>query len=137
MSNELTDSKLTETGTVPNLVRHETGSQGDNKGNIASGGNATIHDRTALYVSIFSMVLSALCLGLFLMQTFLMPQIIDSKVAAGVASARAGMEQQVAQAQATSNLYRTEALITKDKLEELRNKLNEKGMKIPTLDGHD
>jgi hypothetical protein len=46
---------------------------------------ATIHDRTALYISIFSMVLSALCLGLFLMQTFLMPQIIDAKIQAGVA----------------------------------------------------
>lgn len=85
MSDESTSSNETD---LPAMHRHE---RGDNsiRGNSAPVANATINDRTSLYLAIIAMVLAALCLGLFLMQTFLMPQIIDAKVAAGVAKAAA------------------------------------------------
>ena len=84
MNSESTDSKMSEPrDTDPTMQRHEREDHSirDNSAPVAS---ATIHDRTALYVSIFSMVLSALCLGLFLMQTFLMPQIIKDYKEKGI-----------------------------------------------------
>jgi hypothetical protein len=127
MSSESTDSKPSVTGdnAPPPMMRHEAGSLGENKGTIAQGGSATIHDRTALYISIFAMVLSALCLGLFLMQTFLMPQIIDAKIQAGSAKA-----------EAVANEARTNARVALDKVEDIRPKLAEQGIKIKPLDGH-
>lgn len=88
MNNESTDLNKSEIA-VPNQVRHEnaSGAISDNKGTIAKGGEATINDRTGLYIAIISLVFASLCLGLFLMQTILMPQIIDSKIAAGMAKA--------------------------------------------------
>jgi hypothetical protein len=122
MSNESTSSK--ETDDLPAMHRHE---RGDNsiRGNSAPVANATIHDRTSLYLAIVAMVLSALCLGLFLMQTFLMPQIIDAKVAAGMA-----------QAQATAVTANQHARVALDKVEDFRTKLAAKGIDVPPLDGH-
>jgi hypothetical protein len=64
MSNESTSSN--ETDDLPAMHRHE---RGDNsiRGNSAPVANATIHDRTALYIAIIAMVLSALALGMVIM----------------------------------------------------------------------
>lgn len=100
---------------MPSQVRREHSPE---HSNVAT---ATIHDRTALYVSIFSMVLSALCLGLFLMQTFLMPQIIDSKVAAGVA-----------RAEAIAHTADTNARVALDKVEQTQVQLGAAGLVKPS-----
>jgi hypothetical protein len=126
MSNESTDLKRTETGAneAPHQVRRENSPDHSihADGSVAT---ATIHDRTSLYLAIIAMVLSALCLGLFLMQTFLMPQIIDAKVAAGMA-----------QAQATAVTANQHARVALDKVEDFRTKLAAKGIDVPPLDGH-
>jgi cobalamin biosynthesis protein CobD/CbiB len=99
-------------------------------GPVGQGGdaNATIHDRTGLYLAIIAMVLSALCLGLFLMQTFLMPQIIDAKVQAGIADARAAMQQQVADATAVAQAGKEHARIALDEVQRANAQLEAKGL---------
>lgn len=118
MNNESTGSNENAT---PAMRRHEPHSI-NTEGPVAV---ASLTDRTALYIAIIAMVLSALCLGLFLMQTFLMPQIIEARVEAGMAEAnRTALE------------ARSTAKVTADKLTELRDALNAKGMNLPKLDGH-
>lgn len=87
-------------------------------------------------LAIVALVISSLCLGLFLMQTVLLPQIIDAKVQAGMAEARASMQQQVAQAQATATAGQQHARVALDKVEDFRAKLAAKGIDVPPLDGH-
>jgi predicted metalloprotease len=103
----------------------------NNRGAIAKGGDATIHDRTGLYLAIIAMVLSALCLGLFLMQTFLMPQIIDAKVQAGMAEVRAQIQEQVAQTKTDADAARVNARVSVDEIERMRTGLAAKGIIIP------
>lgn len=119
MSDESTSSNETD---LPAMHRHE---RGDNsiRGNSAPVASATINDRTSLYLAIIAMVLAALCLGLFLMQTFLMPQIIDAKVAAGVA-----------QAESQANEARVNARVVLKELTTLCASL--KTAKIPNVECH-
>jgi len=81
-------------------------------GTVAQGGNAEVHDRTGLYIAILALVISALCLGLFLMQTFLMPQVIDAKVQAGIAKA-----------EESANTAKTNARLALEKQEEWKSRV--------------
>lgn len=45
-------------------------------GGAATGGNAEIHDRTGLYVSLIALVIAAMALGISLMQ----PKIIEAQI---------------------------------------------------------
>lgn len=47
-----------------------------NSGPVATGGDATIHDRTGLYLAVIAVILSALSLGM----TIVNPKISDAKV---------------------------------------------------------
>ncbi len=44
--------------------RQNSGDILDNKGSIAKGGDATIHDRTGLYIAIIALVFSAMAFGM-------------------------------------------------------------------------
>lgn len=91
-----------------------------NSAPVAQGGDATIHDRTGLYLAVLALIISALCLGLFLMQTFLMPQIIDAKIQAGGAKT-----------EALANEARINARVAVDEIERMRTALAAKGIIIP------
>jgi len=69
---------------------------GENKGTIAHGGEATIHDRTGLYIAIFALALSGMGLGYEISQNSsrgdlgrLQEQVIDAKIAAAVSKSEA------------------------------------------------
>jgi hypothetical protein len=148
MNNESTDSKSTETSSdsgAPTLHRRENSPDHSIRadGPVAQGGDATIHDRTGLYIAILALALAGAALGYEMAQRDnrieareAQSQATEARIAAAVANARADMQQQIASAEATAREARTEALVTKDKLEELRDALNAKGMKLPKLDGH-
>jgi hypothetical protein len=82
----------------------------------------TISDRT---LSVVAIIFACLALGAIVMHAILYPQIVDAKIQAGAAAA-----------DATAREARTTAKVTDDKLTELRDHLNSKGMNIPKLDGH-
>ena len=82
----------------------------------------SISDRT---LSVVAIIFACLALGAIVMHAILYPQIVDAKIAAGVA-----------QAQATAEAGREHARVALDKVEDFRTKLAEKGIKIPPLDGH-
>lgn len=82
----------------------------------------TISDRT---LSVVAIIFSCLALGAIIMHAILYPQIVDAKIEAGRA-----------QAESTAKEARTTAKVTDDKLSELRDALNAKGMNLPKLDGH-
>lgn len=91
-----------------------------------------VQDRSSLYVAVIAAVLAAIALGSLIQ----IPQVIDARVQAGVADARASMQQQAATAQATAEAGRQHARVALDKVEDFRAKLAEKGIKIAPLDGH-
>lgn len=142
MSDESTSSNETD---LPAMHRHERGDSSvrDNKGTVATGGSATINDRTALYISILALALAGMAMGYEMSQSSsrtemrqLQDQAIDARIAAAVERSRGDMQSQLAQAQAVANLYRTEALLTKTNVEALYTKLNVKGVNVGTPDGH-
>ena len=81
----------------------------------------TISDRT---LSVVAIIFACLALGAIVMHAILYPQIVDAKIAAGVA-----------RAEATAHSAETHARVALDKVEDFRAKLAEKGIKIET-DGH-
>lgn len=93
--------------------------------NSAPVQRATFHESGGKTLAIIALVMSCVAFGAVAMYVILEAQLIDAKITAGAA-----------QAEATAREARTTALVTKDKLEELREHLNSKGMNIPKLDGH-
>lgn len=79
----------------------------------------------ALVLALAALLILAYNLGAEHKESELGPQVVDSKIAAGVA-----------QAEATAREARTTAKVTEDKLTELRDALNAKGANLPKLDGH-
>ena len=144
MNNDSTGSKQTETSdseAAPTLNRRENSPDYSIRadGPVAKGGDATIHDRTGLYIAILALLVAGMALGFEISRA--MKSTEDRVNAAEVrrlqeANIAAQIQAGAAQAEATAREARTEALVTKDKLEELRDALNAKGMKIPKLDGH-
>lgn len=76
-------------------------------------------------IAIIALTVGSLALGGLIVYMALAPQLIDSKIEAGKS-----------QAEATAREARTTAKVTEDKLGELRDALNAKGMNLPKLDGH-
>lgn len=87
--------------------------------------NSTKVDGGGKTLATIALVASCIALGAVSMYVILEAQLIDSKIKAGVAAA----DQNAREA-------RTTAKVTDDKLIELRDALNAKGMNIPKLDGH-
>lgn len=96
---------------------------------VEQGGTSAINntkvDGGGKTLATIALVASCIALGAVSMYVILEAQLIDSKIKAGVAAA----EQNAREA-------RTTAKVTDDKLIELRDALNAKGMNIPKLDGH-
>lgn len=87
---------------------------------------ATSRNRISIRVDASALSMIALMLSVAAIVIVLMlPLIVDAKIQAGTA-----------QAEATAREARTTAKMTEDKLVELRDALNAKGMNIPKLDGH-
>jgi hypothetical protein len=110
----------TENNAVPHQTRHEQSQDksvrvGDGGGAAAGGGNAEIHDRTGLYISILALAMAGIALGLWLNQA----QIIEAKVQAGVAKA-----------EATSHAADTNARVAMDNVQQLQVQLAAKGIKV-------
>jgi hypothetical protein len=112
---------------------------------VGQGGdaNATIHDRTGLYIAILALALAGMALGYEMSQNAsraefrqLQDQAIDARIAVAVERSRGEMQAQIAASQAVANLYRTEAMLTKTNVEALYTKLNIKGINVGTPDGH-
>lgn len=68
----------------------------DNTGHVLKGGDATIHDRTGLYIAILALVLAGMGLGYEIAQSGMRAEIrqlqeqsIDARIRAGVAPAEA------------------------------------------------
>lgn len=105
-------------------------SRGLTKKTVTTGGGQyhaqEIHDHGGKTLGIVALVAACIALGIVTMYVVLASQLIDAKIRAGVAAA----EQNAREARST-------AKVTEDKLAELRDKLNAKGMNIPPLDGHD
>lgn len=142
MANELPDSKPNETSdATPSQVRHEQGSMGENKGTIAQGGNATLNDRLGVYIAVVALLVAGMGLGYEMSQSSsraetrqLQDQVIDAKIAAGVANARASMQEQVATAQAIAHAAETNARISLDEVERMREALGRQHINIPKHD---
>ncbi len=90
------------------------------QGGVSNRADATIHDRTGLYISIISLALAGTAMGSWLN----LSQLIDAKVKAAVA-----------QSEATAHAADVNSRIALDKVEDFRAKLAEKGINV-TLDGH-
>lgn len=80
----------------------------------------------------WSWLLSGLAIGGVLLLAVLMPLLIDSKVAAGVAQAREGMAQQAADAKATAQTAKEHARVALDKVEQTQVQLGAKGLVQPS-----
>jgi len=94
---------------------------------IGAGGsqsNASIQDRAGLYIAIVALILATLAIGLVIT----MPQIIDAKVQAGIAQARADMAQQMADAKSDMNSAQVNARLALDRVEKIGARLEEKGL---------
>lgn len=76
-------------------------------------------------LSIIALMLAVAAIVIVISQAITGPRIVDARIQAGAAAA-----------DATAREARTTAKMTEDKLVELRDHLNSKGMNIPKLDGH-
>lgn len=102
---------------------------------MATGGNATLNDRTGLYISILALALAGYSLGRQVNLSDVMDAKIQSAVATAVASAKIDMQQQASDSKAAANEARINSRVALDKVEDVRAKLAEKGIRI-NLDGH-
>lgn len=93
--------------------------------------HASVQDRAGLYIAIVALILATLAIGLVIA----MPHLIEAKVQAGIAEAKAAMQEQAAEANALAKVARSDAGVALDKVEDLRTQLAAKGIKIE-LDGH-
>ncbi len=107
-----------------------------NTGNIHQAVTNSNNKNDALpWVAMACFLAGGCVLGLILM-ALLLPQIIDSKVAAGEARSQTAMADKAAEAKAIANAGREHARIALDKVEDFRAKLAAKGIDVPPLDGH-
>lgn len=83
------------------------------------------------YVAFSWLLSGGALLGLILM-ALLIPQLIDSKVAAGVADAKTAMAQQAADAKATAQTAKEHARVALDKIEQTQVQLGANGLIKPS-----
>lgn len=94
-------------------------------GNHAPVQRVDHHDHGGKTLATVALIVACVAFGAVAMYVILAAQLIDAKIASGAA-----------QAEATAREARTTAKVTEDKLYELRDQLNAKGMNLPKLDGH-
>lgn len=82
---------------------------------------AVVNDRTGLFIAIFALAMAGLALGISVTSFVIVPQMIDAKVAAGMAEAKA-----------TANAAREHARIALDKVEQTQVQLGAKGLVQPS-----
>ena len=118
--------------------QHHEGANSGNKGAIAHGGNAEIHDRVSLYVAILALLAAGLGLGFEISRAMsdakiqrmqdqnsatnqrLQDQAIDAKIQAGVA-----------RAEATAHAADVNARVAVDEIERMRTALAAQKIVIP------
>jgi hypothetical protein len=96
----------------------------DEHRNSSPSATATVQDRAGLYIAIVAIILAALSIGLILT----MPIIIDAKVQAGIADARADMQERLAKVEATANAGREHGRIALSEVERANAELAAKGL---------
>lgn len=97
--------------------------------------NASIHDRTGLYIAILALAVAGMALGFEISRAMssaemraLQGQAIDAKIQAGIERARADMQQQVEQAKAMADAGATDGRLALDRVEKAVAKLEAKGL---------
>jgi len=79
MSNESTGSNRNEISDIaPQQSRHENaaGAISDNKGTIAQGGSATLHDRLGVYIAALALLFAAMSFGM----TIVLPMVYQERI---------------------------------------------------------
>jgi hypothetical protein len=116
-------------------------SRGLTKKTIQTGGgqyhNQEVHDHGGKTLATVALVIGSVALGAVLVAVPLVLLLMDARAGTVGANMRASVQEQIADARSTAREARTTAKVTEDKLSELRDKLNAKGMNIPPLNGHD
>lgn len=100
------------------LQGHDERINPDNKGNIATGGDATIHDRTGLYLAIVAVVLAALALGV----ASVMPQLYAARADGQATRIQALSERTV--------LAEREARVMQERWNDLKVELAKRGIPV-------
>jgi len=106
MSNDSIDSKQNETSSdteAPTLVRRENSPSIQADGPVAKA-DATIHDRTGLYLAIIAVLFSAMAFGM----TIMLPMVYSERTEA--------LKDRVAQAEQTAALAREDVRIMQNAL---------------------
>lgn len=81
-------------------------SKEENNGGIKNTATATLNDRTPLFVSIIALFVSGICAGLLIAVCLLVPELLDAKIQAGSADAKA-----------VANLARSDSQVAKDTID--------------------
>lgn len=139
---DVTNSKPVSTPSRTAL-QDSTSESIDSKGGSLQYVKQIVEDKSQLILTILAMILASFAIGQNFSESSArareredMKQIIRSEVDRGIAEAKAAMQEQAAQAQATAEAGRQHARVALDKVEDFRTKLAEKGIKIAPLDGH-
>ena|ERR1051325_968776 len=109
----------------PDSYRTRVYDSGDPYAEEGANQNINKVNVTEKTLSTVALVVSSFALGTVAMYIVLQGQLIDSKIAAGVAKS-----------EATAAEARTNSRVALDKVEDVRAKLAEKGIQIGPLDGH-
>lgn len=122
-------SSLPVTDDRPQLIRqHDSPDRSikDNSGPVATGGNAEVHDRTGLYLSIIALVFAGMGLGFEISRAMSaadlqhqQDQLIEARIQAGAAAAVA-----------TAHAADTNARVALDKVQNIKIELAKRGITI-------
>lgn len=91
---------------MPNLVRRENspGAISDNKGTIAQGGSATLHDRLGVYIAVIALLFAAMAFGM----AIVLPMVYQERIEI--------LKDRVQQAERTSALAREDIRVIQQAL---------------------
>jgi hypothetical protein len=122
-------TSLPATDDRPQLIRqHDSPDRSikENSGPVATGGNAEVHDRTGLYISIIALLVGGLALGFEMNRSAtnseiqrLQDQAIDAKIAAAIAKS-----------EQTSHAADTNARVALDKVQNIKVELAKRGITV-------
>lgn len=104
--------------------------------NTAPVQKTTVEDHGSKTVGLVALIIGSVALGAVLVAIPLVLLLMDSRTETVAASVRASVQEQISDANSTAKEARSTAKVTEDKLYELRDALNSKGMNLPKLDGH-
>lgn len=84
-----------------------------------SGARAEVNDNGSKVTAYIALIMTGVTLGMFIMYVLLTPQILDAKIAAGAADAKA-----------EANAAKVNARVALEKVESIKNQLATKGIVI-------